>query len=207
MYVALSFDDGYLSHYSIAQTLAHMNIRATFYCIAHFKNPLFARHEYIQEIAELGHEVGSHTVSHQDLTKLSIEKLDFELKISKRLLEDVIGDEIIGMAYPNGYFNLKVLSVASRYYEYARSAAVYKQEDPYNVKPPNRYVISALQVRYLPKLSIKALKNGKMINPVIFAHNISCLKIIWLISYLKALGAKFVTVKELVDNLMKNGIL
>lgn len=209
-YVALSFDDGYLSHLAIARLLRRMGVKATFYVITHLKifegKPLLSAYpEYIQKIAEMGHEIGSHTCTHPDLTNLSRDRLEYELKESKKFLEDIVGKEVLGIAYPYGYFNSKVISVASKYYYYARSATVYKMEDIYNTRPPSRYIISALTIHYLPKLPVKMLNNQEPLHPVIFAHDIALLKVISLVLSLKLLRARFVTVKELVDLLMRKG--
>jgi peptidoglycan/xylan/chitin deacetylase (PgdA/CDA1 family) len=207
---ALSFDDGYLNHILIARSLAKIGIKATFYCITHLKTfegkPLLTmRPEYIQEISDLGHEVGSHTCTHKDLTQLSKDKLKHELRASRLLLEDITGKEITGIAYPYGYFNAKVLSAASENYCYARSAGVYPIEDVYNIKP-NKYMISTmttnryLQFRYLPTLPMRFLK-GDIMHPVMLFHDTHVAKVFTLIRGLKLLNAYFVTVKDFVRSI------
>lgn len=155
------------------------------------------------EIVELGHEVGSHTCTHQDLTKLSRTRLRYELRESKRFLEDITGKEILGIAYPYGFFNTRVLQEVSRFYYYARSASVYDIEDVYNMRPPSRYIISALTIHHLPRLPMKIFKYGKSVHPVLFAHDVCSFKIISLILFLKALNVEFVTVKELVHHVVR----
>lgn len=205
---ALSFDDGFLSHMTIARLLARIGIKATFYCITHLKTFLgktLLPPEYIQEIANLGHEVGSHTCTHPDLTKLPKDRLEYELKVSRLLLEDITGEEIMGLAYPYGYFNAKVLSATSKYYSYARSAGLYEVEDVYNIRP-NKYMISTMTtnrhmiIRYLPKLPIKVLKNNAL-HPIMLLHDVHIMKVIALILSLKMLNAHFVPVKDLIDHL------
>lgn len=48
----------------------------------------------IIEIAELDHEIGSHTCAHKDLRKYDRETLIYELKNSKIFLEDLLGKEV-----------------------------------------------------------------------------------------------------------------
>lgn len=211
MLTALSFDDGYAAHLKMAQLLARKGIRATFYCITHLKSfegkPLLRESpRQIREIAELGHEIGSHTCTHPNLLELSVDELDHELKESKHFLEDVIGREVPGLAYPYGYFNSKVLSMTRKHYRYARLAAVYDAEDVYNTSVPNRYMISALTVRHIPALPVKIIERKGELNPVLFAHNVHVSKIIALILYLRILHADFVTVEELVAHLSEKGI-
>jgi peptidoglycan/xylan/chitin deacetylase (PgdA/CDA1 family) len=124
--VAISFDDGYLEYVKGARLLSMLGVKASFYlttCLrAWEKRPLLAtKPELIAEIAELGHEIGSHTCTHRDLRQLQPVDLVSELKDSKIFLEDVSGNEVMGIAYPWGFYNSKVLTVASKYYRYGRT--------------------------------------------------------------------------------------
>jgi peptidoglycan/xylan/chitin deacetylase (PgdA/CDA1 family) len=47
-------------------------------------------------------EIGSHTVSHPVLSKLSIEEQTIELTESKKYLEELLGREVVSFAYPYG---------------------------------------------------------------------------------------------------------
>ena len=218
MIVALSFDDGYLRHLKIARLLNRLKVRATFYCITHLKSfggkaTLAIDPENFQEIADLGHEVGSHTCTHPNLTELPINRLDQELKLSKRYLENIIGTEVLGVAYPYGLFNANVLSTASKYYHYGRSAAVYQKEDLYNVKPPTRNMISALSIndihtiKCLPRLFLRMPEHDSVLHPCIIAHDIHPSKLMALVLFFRSLGANFVTVRELVEDLARKCLI
>jgi peptidoglycan/xylan/chitin deacetylase (PgdA/CDA1 family) len=55
---------------------------------------------------------GSHTVSHPNLTSLSCDMLRFELRESKRILEDHLGKPVLALAYPYGgpgFFDQRVV--------------------------------------------------------------------------------------------------
>ena len=81
---------------------------------AHFGVPV--RHMDRSAIIELhrsGWLVGSHTVSHRSLTTLPDRQLRYELEYSKKYLEDLIGEEVVAVAYPFNIYNRKVLSVAA----------------------------------------------------------------------------------------------
>jgi len=207
---ALSFDDGYSSHIWVARLLAKMGIKATFYCITHLRNwdgkaLLNNRPENIKEIYELGHEVGSHTCTHPDLTKLPNDRLKYELETSRNVLEEITGEEIVGMAYPFGVYNEKVLKATSKYYCYARSGGLYKNEDIFN-KKLNKFFISTMTynkrmiLKNLPKLPISVIKKDT-IHPVMLLHDVTVQKLFALILYLKGLNASFVTVRDLVSHL------
>lgn len=62
------------------------------------KNPLF--------------RIGSHTLTHPDLTKIRPEQLKTELSNSKHWLEQLLGKPIEDLALPFGSYNQEVLSVA-----------------------------------------------------------------------------------------------
>ena len=53
--------------------------------------------------------LGSHSVTHPKLTLLEDKKVEDELIISKKYLEDIWGDEINIIAYPYDAYNQKIL--------------------------------------------------------------------------------------------------
>jgi peptidoglycan/xylan/chitin deacetylase (PgdA/CDA1 family) len=58
----------------------------------------------IREVSINGIEIGSHTVSHPILTKLSHERLRVELEQSKAIIEEKTGEKVVSLAYPVGGF-------------------------------------------------------------------------------------------------------
>ncbi|MBS2001826.1 MAG: polysaccharide deacetylase family protein [Cyanobacteria bacterium SZAS LIN-5] len=83
----------------------------------------------VDEIVELSKssliELGSHTVNHPVLSRLSIAEQTFELRESKQFLEDVVGHSIDGFAYPYGTradYTSETVSIAKQLsYKYACS--------------------------------------------------------------------------------------
>ena len=59
-------------------------------------------------------DYGSHTVSHADLPSLNTELLDFELRESKRFLEDILDEPITSLTYPAGRFDDRVVEHVQR---------------------------------------------------------------------------------------------
>ena len=53
-------------------------------------------------------EIGSHSHTHTLLTTLSDEEIEFELRHSKEILQEILQEEVAIIAYPNGDFNEKV---------------------------------------------------------------------------------------------------
>lgn len=63
--------------------------------------------------------IGSHTLSHPDLTKCSEEILKNELLESKIYLENLINKKIEYFAHPQGLYDRKSIQFISRYYKYS----------------------------------------------------------------------------------------
>jgi peptidoglycan/xylan/chitin deacetylase (PgdA/CDA1 family) len=67
----------------------------------------------ILELKQAGFEFGSHTMSHPDLTFVSPKRLEWELKESKKTLEERLGT-IDCLSYPFGRYNNEVKEAAKR---------------------------------------------------------------------------------------------
>jgi peptidoglycan/xylan/chitin deacetylase (PgdA/CDA1 family) len=113
--VALTFDDCYQNNLFAARLLAEYKLPACFFIPTAFpgtdhvfpwdrglKQMANLTWKDIEEIADLGHEVGSHTVSHADLAKMSMEEMRRELVDSKQTLEKHLGRPLKWFAYPFG---------------------------------------------------------------------------------------------------------
>ena len=108
--IILTFDDGYQDTYDVAfHNLKSNEQIGVFYIISGFLGrPEFMTAPEVKEISDAGMEIGSHTIDHPDLTKLSAEKLSTELIESKSKLESIIGRTIVSFCYPAGQQNAAV---------------------------------------------------------------------------------------------------
>ena len=70
--------------------------------------------EQIGEMARAGFEIGSHTVNHPDLTRIPKRFVEYELRASKEMLEDRLGQRVDFLSYPFGRFNRYVEQEAER---------------------------------------------------------------------------------------------
>lgn len=70
--------------------------------------------EELRELDSGGVEIGSHTVTHQILTKVSGERLRYELRESRSRLESILGRKVELLGYPNGDHNPEVQKEAVR---------------------------------------------------------------------------------------------
>jgi peptidoglycan/xylan/chitin deacetylase (PgdA/CDA1 family) len=66
----------------------------------------------IKELVKAGFEMGSHTITHRDLTRLAPRDLALELADSKKALEDETGVGVASISYPFGRYNPRVVDAA-----------------------------------------------------------------------------------------------
>ena len=72
--------------------------------------------EELRELRDSGLiQIESHSVSHEDLTRIPDEQLHRELKESKRLINAKLGITSTSLAYPYGLFNRKTIEIMRQY--------------------------------------------------------------------------------------------
>ncbi len=121
--VLLTFDDGCRSFFSHAlPVLEALKFKATVFPVAGYIGrysswdvmpsfPHLTKPE-IMEISALGHEIGSHGLTHADLTYLGPSDLKVELGDSKKILEDITGKKVTALSFPFGSWNTRVWELA-----------------------------------------------------------------------------------------------
>ena len=75
----------------------------------------------IQEMSQAGISFGSHTRTHPDLRKLSIEEAEEELASSKKAIADATGLPVDTFAYPYGAYDAAVRNLARQHFRLACS--------------------------------------------------------------------------------------
>jgi peptidoglycan/xylan/chitin deacetylase (PgdA/CDA1 family) len=119
----ITFDDGFENFYHhVFPTLAGTTLRITLFqvvaCIGRigewdsFGNRKHLSKSQLREISAAGHEIGSHTMTHPDLTFLGEKELEYELSRSKTDLEDITGVEVKSISFPFGQWNRRVWNAA-----------------------------------------------------------------------------------------------
>lgn len=104
--VVLTFDDGYEDAATQALPLLEMyGFTGTFYIIANFVGvDGYMSWEQINMLHAAGMEIGSHTLTHPDLTVLDKKQVAQEIVKSKIIIEDHIGAPVQSFCYPYGRY-------------------------------------------------------------------------------------------------------
>ncbi|HSF01288.1 MAG TPA: polysaccharide deacetylase family protein [Nitrososphaeraceae archaeon] len=122
----ITFDDGMLSQYTYAKPiLDKYNFMATFYIICNNVDKENRMNwNNIQTLEEEGHEIGSHSMNHKKLSKLSEEEMIYEIIESKRCLQGN-GLKVISFSFPynDGDNNKNILKIIADNYYIARTAS------------------------------------------------------------------------------------
>jgi len=126
-YVTFTFDDGYQEQYDTAfPILQEHNIQATIYVITdkigkEFEGTTLMSLTDINSLQKAGWEIGSHTVTHTDLTKIPVSEIEKELENSKNFLLEK-GFHINSVSIPYGKYNSQVLNLADKHYNTIRTS-------------------------------------------------------------------------------------
>ena len=119
---SITLDDGLYSQFEYAVPLLNArNLKATFFVTTSSGQQV--TWEEWRQVAEQGHEIGSHSVTHLNLTTLSEEDLRAELSESQSTInQNVPSQSCVSFAYPEAESNAFVRAVTSEYYIAARGA-------------------------------------------------------------------------------------
>jgi peptidoglycan/xylan/chitin deacetylase (PgdA/CDA1 family) len=158
--VVITFDDGYQNIYAEAfPVLAEYGFLATVFLITDYcartndwpgngagipRQQLLSWRE-IKEMQQQGFEFGSHTMTHLDLTTVSLACAEDELRRSRMAIEERLGEEASVFAYPYGSYNSAIKSIVQKHFIAACSTKLGKVElgsDPFLLKRVDTYYLS-----------------------------------------------------------------
>lgn len=142
--VILTFDDGYDNFFINAYPeIKKRNMKAVANIIVNnIDKPGYMTVEQIIEISNNNIEIGSHTISHPDLSVAKETKTINEISESKARLETIISKQIISFCYPSGKFNenTKLITQEAGYvFATSTKTGLSKFDDPFAL---NRYRVN-----------------------------------------------------------------
>ncbi|MFA7253463.1 MAG: polysaccharide deacetylase family protein [Patescibacteria group bacterium] len=132
--IILTFDDGYHNFFDSAYPeIKKRNMTAVVFIITgKIGKDLYLDSAKITEMSDNGIEIGSHTISHPDLTKSKNAIL--ELNESKFTLENLTKNQVVSFCYPSGKFleETKLLAMKAGYlYATTTKIDIANFSDPY----------------------------------------------------------------------------
>jgi len=140
-YVILSFDDGYESFFTQTYPILKKNqVKSVNYIIYNSIGKLNYMNDFqIKQLAREGLvEIGSHTLSHADLTSLKLPQAAKEILNSKTNLENTFQIQVNSFYYPYGFYNNQIAELVQKA-GYTNAVTTEKgvfhtQEDLFNLK-------------------------------------------------------------------------
>lgn len=105
--VAITFDDGYAEQWAAVQAMNARGMRGTFFILSGAST---LADWQIRAMADAGHEIGSHSIAHPDLTGVSDARLWSELVDARARLRAISGQDVDIFAYPYGAYDSRVVN-------------------------------------------------------------------------------------------------
>jgi peptidoglycan/xylan/chitin deacetylase (PgdA/CDA1 family) len=157
---AITFDDGYQSVYEQAfPILQRYGFSATvFLTVGEKRNGIDSDRlpsmcdrtmlswGEIREMQRSGIEFGAHTVTHPDLTRLSLKLAESEICDSKAIIEDALNGPVSSFAYPYGRYDNRCREIVSHHFACAcsdRLKLVTACSDPFTLERVDAYYLRA----------------------------------------------------------------
>ena len=114
--VVLTFDDGHDDFATqVVPVLLREHFVATSFVVPGFLgSPTYMSPAQVRAVAADGMVIGAHTMHHVDLTKVSAAVARSEIRFSKALLEQLIGQPVLDFAYPYGSWNPSIAAMVAQ---------------------------------------------------------------------------------------------
>ncbi|MGF7060866.1 polysaccharide deacetylase family protein [Brassicibacter mesophilus] len=188
--IALTFDDGPHPRITpqILSILKENDIKATFFVLGKHTE---SYPETLKMVADEGHEIGNHTYSHVDVSKISKDRVEHEIEGTQKIINEVTGRQSELIRPPFGFYNENLLNIASK--NNLTIVLWSPHQDSNDWSNPG--------VRNIIKSILSNIENGDIILLHDYvegkSHTVEALKTV--IPELKNRGYEFVTVSELIE--------
>jgi peptidoglycan/xylan/chitin deacetylase (PgdA/CDA1 family) len=182
--IALTFDDGPHQAYTdqLLTVLRKNSVQATFFVVGSMvqKSP-----DLLQAIVEARHEVGNHSFSHVDLTRVSMFDRIVEYRATADLVRSLTGKEIRLCRPPGGEMNPEVVSAGLR----CGLTTVTWTCDPGDFSKINERALIARMRQKLEPGAVYLLHSGSKQTLAILPE---------FIQYCRSRGYRFATISEMM---------
>jgi len=158
--MGLTFDDGYRSVYEVAfPLLQRYGLKATVFLavgrgrsgpsdsLPSMNGRPMLRWGEIRAMHRAGITLGAHTLTHPDLTRLPLHRVQEEIWESKARIEDVLGAPVTCFAYPYGAADQPIRQVVAERFGCAcsdRLGLVSSRSDPHALERVDAYYLRAV---------------------------------------------------------------
>ncbi|MEM8862001.1 MAG: polysaccharide deacetylase family protein [Chloroflexota bacterium] len=141
---AITFDDGYLDNFEVAFPIMQQHgFTATIFTITDFvgrtvqwphqQEVPFMTWDQMQTMTNEGFSFGAHTQSHPNLHEISLADAEYEICMSKQILEQHLERPIEFLAYPGGHQNQVVQELTQSAGFTAGMGVDIGPDSPYNI--------------------------------------------------------------------------
>jgi len=143
--VCVTFDDGCATDLLLAAPLLlEKEFNATFYItVNHLGKRGYLTKTDVRKLADLGFEIGSHSMTHTHLSDLRVGDLEVELGESRRELEDITGRRVEHFSCPGGRVNALVAQIARK----TGYQSVATSRIGLNTRTTDRFALARLAVK------------------------------------------------------------
>ena len=114
--IIITLDDGLLTNYTNAlPILKEFGLKVYFFIlVGKVGAGGYMNWEQIRQLKDAGMVIGSHGMTHRFLTELKDKDLDYELRESKKILEDNLGCAVDYFSVPRGFCDERVIGKAKK---------------------------------------------------------------------------------------------
>lgn len=184
--IALTFDDGPHPMFTprLLDLLRDLNIRATFFVVGEMVDQ--APYLLVQMALD-GHEIGNHTYHHMNLTKLSPDLVENEIRLANDSIRNACGIPPVYFRPPGGQYNEETIRVAAK----LNMTTVLWTDDPADYVSPGQAVIEQRLLGHIRNGAVILLHDGIEQTAAILPD---------LIARLRRQGYRFVTLSEMAQH-------